>query len=745
MQINPRHLLKALYETLPLPVIVAGIDPVVLDANAAALEVFGYGPNELAGKPTATLYARPSDSEEIRARVMARADRRERVQVEVVFRRKDGSEFDGQIAVSLVDGEDGSPAAYVSVIQDMTPVRASQAERLKMENILSGALATIKEGFAVYDADDRLVLCNDAYRRIYAPSAPAMEIGARFEDILRYGLARGQYPEAGDTPESREAWLQRRLAAHFDPRDTIVQQVGPERWVQVEERRTANNYRVGVRTDISGLVKMKSEAERLGTILEGVSQEIYIIDPATWRLRSANRQARERLGYAAYELSELTFCAVNEPAAGFDVEEMIAPVRERRQRFVTYDAIQKRKDGGRYPCSVRIELLGSGDGAESFVAFVEDTTERVEFESQLARKAQEYESLVRNLPDAISRARPDTTLTYVNDVYSKFMGKSPDELVGRKFADFIPESHRAAALKQISELTPENPVGTFEQPMVDRAGRKHLFLWSNLMTFRDGRPEEILSVGRDITEQREASNRIERQARELEQRNAALEQFTGVVTHDLKAPLRHIRSFTEMMIEDIGAGNMGDLEVYGQHIGNGVRRMERIISSLHEFSQVAYKTVRPRGFQLNEAVDAACEALATLIGDCDARVTLLANVPVHGDFELFTQLLQNLIGNAVKYVAPGVTPNVEVEGRRTPEGVEISVCDNGIGIAPEQAETVFTIFRRLHRDETTYAGDGIGLALCRRIVEAHGGTIALDTSYGPGCRFLVTLPGEGRG
>ena len=740
MQKNPRRLFKALYETLPVPVVVADLDRVIRDANAATYDMFGYADGELIGQLTSVLYVDPDVPSRLRAQALGVATPgSERLIVDAVFRRKDGSAFEGQVAVNVILDDDGAPEGFVGIIQDLTAVRASQTERLRIEQILSGALASIKEGFAIYDADDRLVLCNDAYRDIYAVSAAMLVPGTRFEDIIRYGVDNGQYPKAGTTPESREAWFQARMAAHADPRDAIVQQVGAERWVQVEERRMDNGFRVGIRTDISGLLKMRSETERLGTILETVSQEIYVIDPQTWLLRSANRQARDHLGYANGEIAALRFTAFNLPANGLSAETMIAAGRETGQRFATYQAVQRRKDGTHYPCQVRMELIGE-EGDESLVAFVEDTSERVAIESQLARKAQEYESLVRNLPDAISRSRPDTTLTYVNDIYVRFMGKSEEELIGTRFADFIPETHREAALQQIAELTPEQPMRTFEQPTIDHAGREHLYLWSNLMTFRNGKAEEILSVGRDITEQRDARERIEQQARELEQRNAALEQFTGIVTHDLKAPLRHIRSFTEMMIEDIGAGNTADLEVYGQHIGNGVRRMERIISSLHEFSQVAYKTIRPQAFGLKEAVDAASEALSSLIADRGARLELKSSVAVKGDFELIAQLLQNLIGNAIKYVAPGVTPKVEIDGARTAAGIEIRVCDNGIGIPAEQAENVFAIFRRLHRDETAYAGDGIGLALCRRIVEAHGGTIGLDTGYGPGCRFVIRLP-----
>lgn len=740
MQKNPRRLLNALYETLPVPVVVADLDRVISDANAAAYEVFGYDDGELIGQLTSSLYKDPAVVGRLRAQALgAAAPRSERLIVDAVFRRKDGSTFEGQVAVNVILDDNDAPEGFVGIIQDLTQVRSSQSERLRIEQILSGALATIKEGFAVYDAEDRLVLCNDAYRDIYAASAPVLVPGTRFEDIIRFGVDNGQYPKAGVTRESRDAWFRARMAAHADPRDVIVQQVGPARWVQVEERWMDNGFRVGIRTDISGLLKMRSETERLGTILEAVSQEIYVIDPQTWLLRSANRQARDHLGYGDAEIGSLNFAAFNIPATGLSAEAMIAAGRQSGQRFATYQAVQRRKDGTHYPCQVRMELIGE-EGDESLVAFVEDTSERVAIESQLARKAQEYESLVRNLPDAISRARPDTTLTYVNDIYARFMGKSEEDLLGTKFAEFIPASHRKAALKQIADLTPEQPMRTFEQPMIDHAGREHLYLWSNLMTFKNGKAVEILSVGRDFTEQRDARERIEQQARELEQRNTALEQFTGIVTHDLKAPLRHIRSFTEMMIEDIGAGNTADLEIYGQHIGNGVRRMERIISSLHEFSQVAYKTIRPQAFGLKEAVDTATEALSSLVADKGARVELKSSVAVKGDFELIAQLLQNLIGNAIKYVAPGVTPKVEIDGARTAAGTEIRVCDNGIGIPAEQAENVFAIFRRLHRDETAYAGDGIGLALCRRIVEAHGGTIALDTGYGPGCRFIIRLP-----
>jgi PAS domain-containing protein len=184
----------------------------------------------------------------------------------------------------------------------LTEANATLSVKLLSESYLNLAFATMSEGCSVYDENDCLVFCNDAYREIYSLSAAAIVPGRSFEFILRHGLSVGQYPEAGDTQEEHEAWLHKRLENHRNPTGPILQKVGPDRWIQVEEHITKENYRVGLRTDVSALLQIKSEAEQLGHIIEAVAQEVFIISLTDGRIVNANKAARDNLQYSLEEL-----------------------------------------------------------------------------------------------------------------------------------------------------------------------------------------------------------------------------------------------------------------------------------------------------------------------------------------------------------------------------------------------------------------------------------------------------------
>ena len=169
--------------------------------------------------------------------------------------------------------------------------------------------------------------------------------------------------------------------------------------------------------------------------------------------------------------------------------------------------------------------------------------------------------------------------------------------------------------------------------------------------------------------------------------------------------------------------------------------MERLISSLLEFSQVAYKQVNRSYFLLSTAIDEVRESLAQSIEQSGAKIKILQDVDLYLDYVLFVRLMQNLIDNAVKYQKDNLTPYIEIDVQKTnPEIVCITVCDNGIGIAKEQSNRIFNVFQRLHADEKKYKGTGIGLALAKRIAEGHNGTLTLDTEYTDGSKFILKIP-----
>jgi signal transduction histidine kinase len=233
--------------------------------------------------------------------------------------------------------------------------------------------------------------------------------------------------------------------------------------------------------------------------------------------------------------------------------------------------------------------------------------------------------------------------------------------------------------------------------------------------------------------------RIQQRSTELARSNADLEQFAYVASHDLSEPLRKVTNFCQLL-ERQYADQLDDRA--RQYIGfmvDGAKRMQALISDLLEFSRVGRTTDRFVDVDLGRSLARALTNLEEPITEAGARVVHGDLPTVPGDPTLLTALLQNLVGNAVKYRSPDRTPEIRVDAQRHGDHWLVSVDDNGIGIDPQYAERIFTIFQRLHlRDQ--YGGTGIGLAMCRKIVEFHGGRVGLAERPGPGARFEFTLP-----
>jgi len=294
-----------------------------------------------------------------------------------------------------------------------------------------------------------------------------------------------------------------------------------------------------------------------------------------------------------------------------------------------------------------------------------------------------------------------------------------------------PLASLAAACRRITE-------GDFEQRIVPQG------------------PKDIRSIAVDVENMRqrvvdelEASRKAEalldEQAVELRRSNAELEQFAYVASHDLQEPLRKVTSFCQLL-EKRYRNELDDRGVeYIDFAVDGAKRMQVLINDLLTFSRVGRLNAARTDVDLDAALDDGLANLAAAIEESAADIVRPAEpLPrVLGDPTLLAMLWQNLIGNAMKFHREGVAPRIAIEWERpadpTGEHYSFTLSDNGIGIAPEFVEKVFVIFQRLHGRDS-YGGTGIGLALCKKIVEHHGGAIWIDTSYTDGTRFRFTLP-----
>ncbi|MGQ4616004.1 ATP-binding protein [Nocardia sp. R7R-8] len=234
---------------------------------------------------------------------------------------------------------------------------------------------------------------------------------------------------------------------------------------------------------------------------------------------------------------------------------------------------------------------------------------------------------------------------------------------------------------------------------------------------------------------------LDLQAVELRRSNAELEQFAYVASHDLQEPLRKVASFCQLLEKRYGDRLDQRGKQYIDFAVDGAKRMQVLINDLLTFSRVGRITDRAEPTGLGQSLDKALTNLSAAIDDTATSIRRPDELPeIVGDPTLLTMLWQNLIANAIKFREPDRAPRIEItcEPAEDDNGWLLSVSDNGIGIAPEFAEKVFVIFQRLHNREE-YTGTGIGLAVCKKIVEYHGGRIWIDTDYTRGARFCFTL------
>lgn len=309
-----------------------------------------------------------------------------------------------------------------------------------------------------------------------------------------------------------------------------------------------------------------------------------------------------------------------------------------------------------------------------------------------------------------------------------------------------PLEELAAACRRITE-------GDFGERISLRGPRDLRSIATDVDDMRQRIVDELRTSHRAHAKLSEQTEALDEQAAELRRSNAELEQFAYVASHDLQEPLRKVASFCQLLEKRYG-DQLDERGVeYIRFAVDGAKRMQVLINDLLTFSRVGRLNATEAAVPLDAALNTALDNLSTAIEESGTEIVRPAGLPtVVGDPTLMAMLWQNLIGNAVKFTRPQQRPRIVIDCRRRGAGEQgddanhgdgdewlISVSDNGIGIADEFVDKVFVIFQRLHGRDS-YTGTGIGLALCKKIVEHHGGTIWIDTGYADGARFCFTLP-----
>ncbi|PZD70157.1 Phytochrome-like protein cph1 [Acaryochloris thomasi RCC1774] len=250
----------------------------------------------------------------------------------------------------------------------------------------------------------------------------------------------------------------------------------------------------------------------------------------------------------------------------------------------------------------------------------------------------------------------------------------------------------------------------------------------------------IIGTSIDITPRKRTEQQLQQAHDELASSNLELEQFAYVASHDLQEPLRKITSYSELLVRRHEGQFDEKSDKYLRYVAEGATRMQTLIRDLLAYSKVGRTGIEKGSTDLSIIMSQVTTDLGAVIEESHATLDIDRLPTVYVNSTLIRQLLQNLVGNALKYRTE-VPPHVQVKADSTEDGWTFSIADNGIGIAPEFRERIFVVFQRLHH-RNQYTGTGIGLSICKKIVEFHGGHIWLESEVGQGCTFYFTLPQE---
>ena len=364
----------------------------------------------------------------------------------------------------------------------------------------------------------------------------------------------------------------------------------------------------------------------------------------------------------------------------------------------------------------------------------------------LRQSEERFRALVESTSDWIWEINEAGVYTYVSPRVRGLLGYQPEELLGRSPFDLMPMAERQRAAQAYAAFLPSKaPLSGVQNTLRHKEGGL-VVLESNATPVFDalGRWRGYRGIDRDITERRAAEERLQKTLGELERSNKELEQFAYVSSHDLQEPLRTVSSYLQLLSRRYQGRLDAEADEFIGFTVEAAKRMQQLINDLLAYSRIG---TRAKPFARADSGEVLARAMANLqaaLESSGARVTRDPLPAVQGDEVQLLQLFQNLLANAVKFRGLE-TPAVHVSAVLRPAaqgpGREWLFCfkDNGIGIDPKFHERIFVIFQRLH-SKAKYPGTGIGLAICRRIVEVHGGRLWVESAPGQGAAFQFTLP-----
>jgi PAS domain S-box-containing protein len=494
--------------------------------------------------------------------------------------------------------------------------------------------------------------------------------------------------------------------------------------------------------DITARRKAETTRRLLAAIVE-FSDDAIISKDVNGIVTTWNWGAQRIFGYTAEEMIGKPIAVIAAPDRVDEMPQILERIKG-GERIEHYETIRKAKDGRLVNISLTVSPIHDEEGrivGASKIA--RDITEQLRVQSELAEEKERLRVTLNSIGDGVITTDNAGRATYLNPVAEQLTGWHNSEARARPLEEVF------KIINEESRQTVENPATRVlrEGIVVGLANHTVLITKDGVersiddsgapIRVNSGELSGVVLVFRDVTEHR--ANERERHAQSLELRraNEELNQFAYAVTHDLREPLRNVHNFSELLVRGLNSGSPDDAQTSIKYIVEGVQRMEMLLNDLLAYSQAGGSQESRALVDMNEALKRALDNLKAAIAETGAVVTSDYLPAILGHDAQMVQVFQNLVSNAIKYRSQAV-PRVQVRAQKDEHEWVFSVRDNGVGIRPEYQGTIFRLFKRLHGREIP--GTGMGLAICSKIIERHGGRLWVSSPPGEGSEFFFSLP-----
>jgi PAS domain S-box-containing protein len=614
----------------------------------------------------------------------------------------------------------------------------------------------LSEGIFVLDETGRITTCNPAasaitgYETTEIEAKPFYAVGDGQGDPIKYryeleqALKKKKLVVEGWKlrKDSTRYWAETSYFPVFDESESLIGYCVLLRDMTEEKKKQ--------------LDLLESE-ERYRLMVEAIRDySIFMLDPdgyvVTW-----NEGGTFIHGYTESEILGRHFSVFYSSADQFEEKPKKKLQIARDSGSYREEGWRVKKDGSLFWASVVLTALFNDRNALiGYSKVTRDLTERLKDEEVLRQSEARYRSLVEQVGDyGIFMLDTKGRIISWNEGARRIKGYSAEDVIGKYFSIFYPEEDILNG-KPAWELKVARSTGKYEEEGW-RLRKDGTRFWANIVITAtydaEGRLSGFSKVTRDLTERKmseqalqDSSDKYRQLAEELSVTNSELssvnrelEQFTAIVSHDLKEPVRTVRSFLHLMDQHL---DQQKFDLLKPSIGKGIQaaqRMHDLIDNLLHYSQISKIGLHRQKLKVEEVIGEAIQNLNDAVEQSGAQIRVDSDVPViYGDRVQLVQLFQNLLANAVKFTK-GSVPEVRVRSWMEDGNVRFVVEDNGIGISPENLEKIFEIFRRLHF-VNQYPGNGVGLAVCKKVVERHRGKIWAESVQGNGASFHIVLP-----